>query len=96
MLYDVKCFVCLNLGTVASTEIVKVTAQFKIFKVDEENEDKRKLIKFAKEKVPYYDPRAGYGYYEFTEPGYVLPERNVIAMKMVKQKISLLANSYIY
>ena len=68
--------------------MVKVTSPFKILYVDEQDEDKRKMIKYATEHVPYYNPRAGYGYYEFTVKGYVLPERNVIA----KNKVCIISN----
>lgn len=46
-------------------------------------EDEQKLVKFAKKNVTCYNPRAGYGYYEFAEPCYVLPTRNVMALKKV-------------
>jgi hypothetical protein len=46
-------------------------------------EDEQKMINFAKEKVANYNPRTGYGYYEFTEPGYVIPSRNIMALKKV-------------
>ena len=70
-------------GNIASTEMVEVTAPFEIIIVDEKDEDKRKLIKFASERIPHYNPRAGYGYYEFTKKAFILPERNVIARKKV-------------
>ena len=57
---------------------------FEIFNVTEEDEDARKLIKFARKKIPHYTPSAGYAYYEFTKRGYVLPERNVLALRKVK------------
>jgi hypothetical protein len=41
------------------------------------------MINFAKEKVANYNPMAGYGYYEFTERNYVLPSRNIVALKKV-------------
>ena len=61
----------------------KVTAPFEIFQVTEEDEDKRKQTKFAKERIPYYNPRAGYAYYEFTKTTYVLHEKNIIGLKRV-------------
>ena len=67
-------------GDVASSEIIKVLEPFKLFTVTEEGQ---KLINFAKENVAHYNPRAGYGYYEFTEPGFVLPKRNIMALKRV-------------
>lgn len=63
--------------------MVQVRAPYKIFPVDENDEDKRKMLKFASKRIDRYNPKAGYGYYEFTKPGYVLPERNVIAKKKV-------------
>lgn len=71
-------------GNVASSEMIRVIEPFEIFKVPETaDEDERKMIKFAKRSVPYYNPRAGYGYYEFSKPAFVLPERNVMALKRV-------------
>ena len=61
----------------------KVTALYRIILVDEEDEEKRKLLKFASKRIHRYNPRAGYGYYEFSKPAYVLPERNVIARNKV-------------
>ena len=69
----------MHIGTVASTEVVEVIEPFKLFTVDQEDEDSRKLIKFAKRKIPDYNPSAGYAYYEFTKDGFLLPDRNVIA-----------------
>lgn len=63
--------------------MVKVNALSKIFKVTEEAEDERKLIKFASKNIPHFDARAGYMYYEFTKPSYVSPVANVIALKKV-------------
>lgn len=70
----------MHLGNVASSEMIRVLEPFRYFHI---TEDGRKLIKFAKEKVTYYNPRAGYGYYEFTEPGYILSKRNIMALKEV-------------
>ena len=42
-----------------------------------EDKDKQMQTKFAKERIPHYSPRGGYGYYEFTQPTYVLFERNM-------------------
>ena len=71
------------IGTIASTEMTKVTEPFKVYRMNETNDDKRKLIKFAAQHIPCYNARAGYGYYEFTVPTYVLPERIVMALKKV-------------
>ena len=60
-----------------------MTALNQIFLVDEKDEDERKMLKFASKKIHRYNPRAGYSYYEFTKPAYVLPERNVIARNKV-------------
>ena len=51
--------------------------------VPEANEDERKIIKFAKKNIPYYDPKAGYAYYEFIGRRYVIPERNIMALSKV-------------
>lgn len=71
------------IGNVASTEVTEVTEPYEIYDVDETNDDKRQLIKFAAQRIPCYNPRAGYGYYEFTVPAYVLPERIVMALDEV-------------
>ena len=60
--------------------MIKVLEPFEVFSV---TEDEQKLVKFAKKNITCYNPRAGYGYYEFTEPCYVLPIRNVMALKKV-------------
>ena len=60
--------------------MISVLEPYELFTV---TEDGQKLINFAKYKVAYYNPRAGYGYYEFTEPGYVLPKRNIMALNKV-------------
>lgn len=54
-----------------------------IIPVDEECEAERKLISFASKRIPYYNPQAGYAYCEFSKPIFLLPERNVIALKKV-------------
>ena len=48
------------------------------------------MTKFARDtcEIHYYNPRAGYGYYELTQPTYVLPQTNVIGMKKVIALIS--------
>ena len=60
--------------------MIRVLEPHKCFTV---MEDGQKLINFAKEKVTCYNPRAGYGYYEFAEPGYVLSKRNIMALSKV-------------
>ena len=60
--------------------MIKVLEPFEVFFV---TEDEQKLVKFAKKNITRYNPRAGYGYYEFAEPCYVLPTRNVMALKKV-------------
>jgi hypothetical protein len=63
-----------------SFDIIRVLVPYKLFTV---TEDGQKMIDFAKEKVANYDTTAGYGYYEFTERNYVLPSRNLMALKKV-------------
>ena len=72
-----------TIGNIASTKMEEVTTLHRIILVDEEDEDKRKLLKFASKRIHHYNPKAGYGYYEFTKPAYILPERNVIARNQV-------------
>lgn len=63
--------------------MIEVTVPHKIIPVEEEDDDERKLIRFASKRIPYYNPRAGYAYCEFSKPIFLLPERNVIAKKKV-------------
>lgn len=69
-----------TIGDVASSEMIRVLEPYEWFTVTKNGQ---KLIEFAKEKVKHYNPRAGYGYYEFTEPGYVLSKRNIMALTKV-------------
>lgn len=65
-------------------DFIRVTEPFKFFKVPKDaSEDERKNLKFAVKNIPSYDPLAGYAYYEFTKPAFILPERNVMALKKV-------------
>ena len=86
-----QAFIIINIiitGDVASSEMIKVLEPFDVFSV---TEDEQKLVKFAKKNITCYNPRAGYGYYEFTEPCYVLPIRNVMALKkVIYHKISMM------
>lgn len=63
--------------------MIKVTEPREVFMVPEADEDERKLIKFAKKKIPYYNPRAGYAYYEFTGRKYIIPDRNIMVLSKV-------------
>ena len=69
-----------TIGDIASSERIKVLEPHKWFTV---TKNEQKLIEFAKEKVKHYNPRAGYGYYEFAEPGYVLSKRNIMVLTKV-------------
>ena len=70
--------------TTSDHEFKKITEPFRIVKVPEDaDEDERKNLKFATKIIPYYNPLAGYAYYEFTQRAFILPERNVIAEKNV-------------
>jgi hypothetical protein len=71
------------LGTIASPEMIKVTEPHKVYIVPEADEDDRKLIKFAVKRIPYYNPRAGYAYYEFTGRKYIIPDRNIMVLNKV-------------
>jgi hypothetical protein len=83
----------MHIGDVASSEMIKVLEPYEWFTV---TKDGQQLIKFAKEKVNYYNPRAGYGYYEFTQPGYVISKRNVMALTKVKiESFMITANNII-
>ena len=69
---------------IPNREFRRVTEPFKIFEVPEDaSEDERKNLKFAVTNIPCYDPLAGYAYYEFTKRAFILPERNVMALKKV-------------
>ena len=67
----------------ASPEMIKVTEPHEVFTIPEVDEDERKLIKFAKKNIPYYNPRAGYAYYEFTGHKYIIPDWNIMALSKV-------------
>lgn len=74
-----------NAGDIATSnhDFIKVTEPYEIFKVPEDaDEDERKNLKFAAKQIPNYNPLAGYAYYEFTQCAFILPERNVMALKM--------------
>ena len=60
-----------------------------MFTVPDVDEDERKLIKFATKNIPYYNPRAGYAYYEFTGQKYIIPDRNIMALSKVIFKITV-------
>ena len=60
-----------------------------MFTVPDVDEDERKLIKFATKNIPYYNPRAGYAYYEFTGQKYIIPDRNIMALSKVTFKITV-------
>ena len=66
--------------------MIKVTEPHEVFMVPKADEDERKLIKFAKKKIPYYNPRAGYAYYEFTGSKYIIPDRNIMVLSKVFTK----------
>ena len=70
--------------------MIRVLEPYRIAPVPAVSEDGCKSIKFAKKNIPYYNPRAGYVYYEYTKRGYVLPERNIIARKKVNKCLSIM------
>ena len=70
-------------GDVASSEMIRVLEPFEVITVPQVDEDERKIIKFAKKNIPYYNPKAGYAYYEFTGRKYVIPDRNIMALSKV-------------
>ena len=64
--------------------MIQVLEPFKVFCVPKAaDEDERKFINFAKKNIPYYNPRAGYAYYEFTGRKYIISERNIMALNKV-------------
>ena len=63
--------------------MIKVTEPCEVFMVPEADKDERKLIKFATKRIPYYNPRAGYAYYEFTGHKYIIPDRNIMVLSKV-------------
>ena len=42
---------------------------------------------FGSHEIPGFTTKRGYGYYEFTEPEYIKPHRNVILKDKVRAKI---------
>lgn len=68
-------------GDVAASEMIEVLEPSKYFPVPEADEDDRKVLKFAKNNIPYYNPKAGYAYYEFTGSKYITSDKNVMALK---------------
>ena len=71
-------------GNVAASEVITVLEPFKVFTVGPEVDvDERKIIKFAKRNIPYYNPKAGYAYYEFTGHMYIYANRNIMALNKV-------------
>ena len=54
-----------------------------MFPVSEVDENERKIMKFAKKSIPYYDPKPGYAYYEFTGCKYVTSDKNMMALNKV-------------
>lgn len=68
-------------GDVAASEMIEVLEPSKYFTVPEADEDDRKVLKFAKNNIPYYNPKAGYAYYEFTGDKYIMSDKNMMALK---------------
>ena len=86
MYYYSKDYNIYNAGDIVTPnrEFRRVTEPFEIFEVPKDaKEDERKNLKFAAKKIPCYNPLAGYAYYEFTKCAFILPERNVMALKKV-------------
>ena len=63
--------------------MIRVLEPFNYFTVPETDEDKRKIINFAKNNIPYYDPKPYYAYYEFTGSKYVTSDKNMMALNKV-------------
>ena len=76
-------FIQNNTGDVASSEMIRILEPFKVFTVPEANEDEREVLKFAKNKIPYYNPKPCYAYYEFTGRKYITSDKNLMALNKV-------------
>ena len=63
--------------------MIQVLEPFKVITVPQVDEDERKIIKFAKKNIPYYNPKAAYAYYEFTGRNFVVSDRNIMALNNV-------------
>ena len=63
--------------------MMKILEPFKEFPVPEAEEDERKVLKFAKNNIPHYNPRAGYAYYEFTGRKYIVSDKNILVLSKV-------------
>ena len=70
-------------GDVASSEMIRILEPFKVFTVPEANEGEREVLKFAKNKIPYYNPKPCYAYYEFTGRKCITSDKNMMALNKV-------------
>ena len=59
----------------------KVDAYYEIYTVEEE--DERLLFKFAKSKLPGFNPIRGYGYCQIESPIGINPQCTIILMNKV-------------
>lgn len=73
----------MHTGDIASSEMVGVLEPFKVFVVPPTAEDKKEVLKFAREKIPHYNPKHCYAYYEFTGRKYVTLDKNIMALNKV-------------
>lgn len=63
----------------AASEKIQIGAHFHIYDVPVKIE----VVEFIKEKIPLHKPPSGHGYYQFTQPTCILPERRVMALNKV-------------
>ena len=77
----------MHIGDVASSEMVDVLEPFKVFDVQDEIE----ILKFAREKIPHYNPKHFYAYYEFTGRKCVTLDKNIMALnKVIKATVCII------
>ena len=75
--------IIMHTGDVASSEMVGVLEPFEVFDVPPTAKDKIEILEFAQEKIPHYNPKHFYAYYEFTGHKYVTVNKNVMALNKV-------------
>ena len=62
----------------------RIDAHYSIHEIPEHCDDT--LESYGKRHVPGFRSESGYGYFEFTEPEYLKPHKNVILMDKVNCK----------
>ena len=70
--------------------MIQVLEPFKVITVPQVDEDERKIIKFAKNNIPHYNPKAAYAYYEFSGHNFVVSDRNIMALNKVNYTLIII------